>query len=90
MHGEIQTASITLKGHTIRFLRSTQVVGTFDNHGLVDAVGSCFFGERTHEESILNASNPLFCATTSGEENYLRSVVRDDRIVEGVLSGDEK
>lgn len=90
VYGELEAASITLKGHTMRFLRSTQVVGAFDNHGLVDSIGSCFFDEGTQEESIMNGGNPLFCAITNDGEKYLRSVVRDNRIVEGVFSGDEK
>jgi hypothetical protein len=90
VYGEVQTASITLKGHTMRYFRSTQVVGAFDNRGLVDGVGSCSFDERPQEELIMDVINPLFYATTNDGEKYLRSVVRDDRIVEGVLSGDEK
>jgi hypothetical protein len=90
VYGELQTASITLKGHTMRYFRSTQVVGSFDNRGLVDRVGGCYFDELPQEELIMDVINPLFCAITNDGERYLRSVVRDDRIVEGVLSGDEK
>ena len=90
VYGELQTASITLRGHTMQMLRSTQVVGAFDNHALVNRVGGCSFDERPQNELMMDAINPLFCAITNDGEKDLRSVVRDDRIVEGVLSCDEE
>lgn len=78
MYGELLTASITLKGHTKPFFRSTQVIEGIDRHNFAASVGFCHFDELTHQESIRDAHNPVFRAATSDGEEYLRSVVGDN------------